>query len=85
MVRAVVIALLVSFNAVRALSNTSLCPAIAVIPRDWYAGRKMGPPLITRPAELAALGKYVAPVLYGGLGNELFQLAALHVYARSLG
>lgn len=30
-------------------------------------------------------GKYVAPVLYGGLGNAMFQLAALHVYAKEMG
>jgi hypothetical protein len=30
-------------------------------------------------------GRYVAPILYGGLGNALFQLAATHVYAKTVG
>ena len=31
-----------------------------------------------------AAGKYVAPILYGGLGNVLFQLAACHVFGKEL-
>eukprot|EP00055_Hartaetosiga_balthica_P016576 m.105597 g.105597 ORF g.105597 m.105597 type:complete len:425 (-) comp9134_c3_seq1:351-1625(-) len=29
------------------------------------------------------VGPFISPILYGGLGNELFQLAALHVYGRA--
>lgn len=36
-----------------------------------------GPPDVTSEAELKALGPFIAPILYGGLGNVLFQLAAL--------
>eukprot|EP00043_Microstomoeca_roanoka_P007029 m.68040 g.68040 ORF g.68040 m.68040 type:complete len:389 (-) comp13664_c0_seq2:115-1281(-) len=45
------------------------------MPSTW------GPPTLETEDELHALGPFVAPILYGGLGNVLFQLAALHVYA----
>ncbi len=66
-------------------AQTHVCGNVKVIPIGWFDGRTIGPPTITSLAELDGLGKYVAPVLYGGLGNQLFQLAALHVYARSVG
>lgn len=59
---------------------------LKVIPVGWYtppAG--LGPSTIQTGKELAALGPYVAPILYGGLGNVMFQLAALHVYAKTMG
>jgi hypothetical protein len=68
-----------------ALNNSAVCRSVKVVPVGWFDGRKMGPPNIHTLAELEGLGKHVAPVLYGGLGNQLFQLAALHVYARSVG
>eukprot|EP00056_Hartaetosiga_gracilis_P015748 m.3033 g.3033 ORF g.3033 m.3033 type:complete len:429 (+) comp3163_c0_seq1:51-1337(+) len=47
-------------------------------PSSWNVGAD-----ITSRTELVqSVGKFVAPILYGGLGNELFQLAALHVYGR---
>ena len=49
------------------------------LPEAW------GPPTITSTQELEALGPHIAPVLYGGLGNVLFQLATLHVYGRKHG
>lgn len=78
--------------AVRATNTAALndtrpvdsCRDVPVIPTGWFHGRERGPPTLHTMAQLHALGKYVAPVLYGGLGNQLFQLAALHVYARSV-
>ncbi|EGD74307.1 hypothetical protein PTSG_06316 [Salpingoeca rosetta] len=46
------------------------------LPSSW------GPPTISREEDVDAIGTYVAPILYGGLGNILFQLAALHAYGR---
>ena len=57
-----------------------------MIPVGWYfPPKEIGPPTITSEQELKKLGPYVAPILYGGLGNVLFQLAAVHVYAQSMG
>eukprot|EP00048_Salpingoeca_helianthica_P020693 m.247492 g.247492 ORF g.247492 m.247492 type:complete len:360 (-) comp51358_c0_seq1:23-1102(-) len=67
------------------LNNSAVCRSVKVVPVGWFDGRNMGPASINSLAELESLGKHVAPVLYGGLGNQLFQLAALHVYARSVG
>ena len=45
----------------------------------------LGPPDIQTAAELKALGRFVAPILYGGLGNVLFQLATVHVLGKQEG
>ena len=71
-------------TAVGNITATSLCGSVPVVPVGWFAGRDMGPPSLHKLSELESFGVYVAPVLYGGLGNQLFQLAALHVYARSV-
>ena len=81
---AIILLFAVGAMAVVPPANTSLCSSVPVIPTGWFAGRGLGPAMIHTLAELQALGKYVAPILYGGVGNELFQLAALHVYARSI-
>eukprot|EP00730_Choanoeca_flexa_P018860 TRINITY_DN9192_c0_g1_i1.p1 TRINITY_DN9192_c0_g1~~TRINITY_DN9192_c0_g1_i1.p1 ORF type:complete len:367 (+),score=71.13 TRINITY_DN9192_c0_g1_i1:101-1201(+) len=50
-------------------------------PVNWL-DRHLGPPDIASVQELKALGPFVAPILYGGLGNVLFQLATVHVLAK---
>ena len=72
-------------HAPRSANASTLCGSMHVIPLGWFEGRNMGPSSIHKQEDLEALGKYIAPVLYGGLGNQLFQLAALHVHAKSLG
>lgn len=45
---------------------------------EWPTREEYGGPAdITSESQLRELGPFVAPILYGGLGNVLFQLAAL--------
>ena len=45
----------------------------------------VGPPDVPSLAALRKIGVFVSPILYGGLGNVLFQLAAVHVHAENEG
>lgn len=60
--------------------------SLALVPQavlEWPASAEYGgPPDIESEAELRALGPFVAPILYGGLGNVLFQLAALLAHSQ---
>ncbi len=56
-----------------------------MIPVGWYdPPLHLGPPTINSEEELHDLGPYIAPIIYGGLGNVMFQLAAVHVMAKEL-
>jgi hypothetical protein len=35
--------------------------------------------------DIDAIGPFVAPILHGGLGNNLFQLAAAHTLGKTVG
>eukprot|EP00042_Codosiga_hollandica_P036866 m.285776 g.285776 ORF g.285776 m.285776 type:complete len:365 (+) comp54978_c0_seq8:1501-2595(+) len=58
---------------------------VRVVPVDWYMIPPSASPVLQTQAELDALGTYVAPIVYGGLGNNMYQIAALSVHARKLG
>lgn len=51
-------------------------------PNQWYERVEGSPADIVKTTQLPPA--YVAPVLYGGLGNALFQLAAIHAWARNI-
>eukprot|EP00042_Codosiga_hollandica_P028014 m.144088 g.144088 ORF g.144088 m.144088 type:complete len:422 (-) comp52656_c0_seq8:42-1307(-) len=51
---------------------------------SWFTLPRHSPPLITTNEELHARRPFVAPILYGGLGNMLFQLATMHRLAWDL-
>eukprot|EP00049_Salpingoeca_infusionum_P020560 m.364415 g.364415 ORF g.364415 m.364415 type:complete len:379 (-) comp26957_c0_seq1:177-1313(-) len=55
------------------------------MPEEWLnVPDTWGPSTLHSNIELDALGTYVAPIFYGGLGNLLFQVAALTTYCDAL-
>eukprot|EP00042_Codosiga_hollandica_P028007 m.144032 g.144032 ORF g.144032 m.144032 type:complete len:372 (-) comp52656_c0_seq1:42-1157(-) len=68
-------------------SSTCLAPLLKrmpLVPSAWFTLPRHSPPLITTNEELHARRPFVAPILYGGLGNMLFQLATMHRLAWDL-
>ena len=49
---------------------------------SWAQAKLPGPPLIESEAQLLAAGPFISPVLSGGLGNILLQLATIHTLAK---
>lgn len=52
-----------------------------MVPVRWYQRPEHAVPDIESQEELMQLGRFVAPMLNGGIGNIMFQLAATHAYA----
>jgi hypothetical protein len=48
----------------------------------WLSAHLPGPPLIENEKQLKAFGPFISPVLSGGLGNIMLQLAAVYGFAK---
>jgi hypothetical protein len=48
----------------------------------WASAHLPGPPLIENEEQLLAIGQFISPVLHGGLGNIMLQIASVYRYAR---